>query len=323
MGQSTSNNTIDELKNLTLKGVVPQNKELGRGAFGVVYVVKYGRVVCAAKKIHPALTENVTPEQKQEIQNNFVRECLCGNSIDHPNIVRFLGIYYPSRRSLPDMVFELMDTSLTSYVKSNKSKIAFETKVSILYDISVGLSYLHNHKPVILHRDLSPNNVMLTSDLMAKIGDLGMAKIVRADSKQIKSTLTTNPGTLDFMSPEASIEEPMYGTPIDVFSFGAVALHVLSEEWPKPSVHNIKNPTTKQLVALSEVERRQKYLDKISDNATVLRKMVEQCLGNEPDVRPSMHVVSTIIEPVKVNLSRSNMSCDHLCINKYSNWVMK
>ena len=76
MGQSTSNNTIDELKNLTLKGVVPQNKELGRGAFGVVYVVKYGRVVCAAKKIHPALTENVTPEQKQEIQNNFVRECL-------------------------------------------------------------------------------------------------------------------------------------------------------------------------------------------------------------------------------------------------------
>ena len=221
------------------------------------------------------------------------------------------------------MIFELMDTSLTSYVKSNKSKIAFETKVSILYDISVGLSYLHNHKPVILHRDLSPNNVMLTSDLMAKIGDLGMAKIVRADSKQIKSTLTTNPGTLDFMPPEASIEEPMYGTPIDVFSFGAVALHVLSEEWPKPSVHNIKNPTTKQLVALSEVERRQKYLDKISDNATVLRKMVEQCLDNEPDVRPSMHVVSTIIEPVKVNLSRSNMSCDHLCINKYSNWVMK
>ena len=302
MGQSSSN-TINELKDLNLKGVVPQgNKELGRGAYGVVYTVKYGGVICAAKRIHSILTENVTPEDKQKIKDNFIRECRCGSSIDHPNIVRFLGIYYPSKRSLPDMVFELMDTSLTSYVKNNKWNIAFVTKISILYDVTVGLSYLHNHKPVILHRDLSPNNVMLTRELVAKIGDLGVAKIIRADSKQTKSKLTTNPGTLDFMPPEASVEDPVYSTPIDIFSFGGVALHVLSEEWPKPSVHKIRDPTTKQLVALSEVERRHQYLDKIDGNATVLRAMVEQCLDDDPDGRPSIQMVSSIIQPLKVRI---------------------
>ena len=216
MGQSSGK--IDELKDLTLKGVVSQNKELGRGAYGVVYVVKYGKVYCAAKKLHPILTESVsTPDHKQEIQDKFIHECYCGRSINHPNIVRFLGIYYPSKNSLPDMIFELMDKSLTSFVKDNKSNIVFETKVSILYDVSVGLSYLHNHKPVILHRDLSPHNIMLTRDLVAKIGDLGVARIVQADSEETKSKLTTNPGTLDFMPPEASTEEPVYSTPIDVF----------------------------------------------------------------------------------------------------------
>ena len=302
MGQASSNK-IDELNDLTLNGVVPQNVELGRGAYGVVYTVKHDGIVCAAKRIHSILTDNVSPREKQERKDNFVRECLYGSSIDHPNIVKFLGVYYPSSRcSLPDMVFELMATSLTVFVGSNKSMMAFETKLSILYDVSVGLSYLHNRQPVILHRDLSSNNIMLTDKLVAKIGDLGVAKIIRADSKQTRSKLTGNPGTLHFMPPEASIEEPVYSTPIDVFSFGCVALHVLSEEWPKPSVQKIRDPITKRLVALSEVERRQQYLDKITGNATVLKQMVRRCLDDDPDGRPSIQVVSSIIEPLKVRV---------------------
>ena len=67
--------------------------------------------------------------------------------------------------------------------------------------------------------------------------------MIRADSKQTKSRLTTAPGTLHFMPPEA---DPVYGTPVDVFSFAGVALHLFSEEWPTPTSQVKKDPMTKK-----------------------------------------------------------------------------
>ena len=77
---------IPELKDVTLKGVLPLNDELGRGAYGSVFTVKHGDVVCAAKKIHPILIESVTDEEKQRIKDDFICECLCCSSIRHPTL---------------------------------------------------------------------------------------------------------------------------------------------------------------------------------------------------------------------------------------------
>ena len=293
---------IPELKDVTLKGVTVLNVELGRGAYGNVFAVKYGGVVCAAKKVHPILIENVGDEEKEKIKDDFIRECLCCSSIQHTNIVQFVGVFYPAsdQYGLPVMVMELMETSLTKFVEQNKSQIAIQTKISILHDVSVGLSFLHNRKPQILHRDLSSNNVMLTSQPVAKIGDLGVAKVVHADNKQTKSKLTTAPGTQHFMPPEALVDNPVYGSPIDVFSFGGIALHVFSEEWPSPLCCKMRDPVTNKLLALTEAERRQQYLDKMTGKAAELRKMVEQCLDDNPDERPLIQEVSAIIEPFKV-----------------------
>jgi len=304
MGQAAVKE-IEELKDFTLKGVVPLNQELGRGAYGSVFTVKYNGVVYAAKKIHSILThEDVSLAEREAIKSDFIQECICCSGIRHPNIVKFLGVYYPESVScLPVMVMELMHVSLTKFVQNNKSNIAFGKKVSILYDISFGLSFLHNRKPPILHRDLSPNNIMLTSKLVAKIGDLGVAKVVRADSRQTRDKLKLTravPGTPDFMPPEVLEVNSLYGTPIDVFSFGGIALYVFSEEWPTPSALKQKDPVNKKMVTLTEAERRQKYLDKMTNEAAELRKMVEQCLDDDPDERPPIQEVSTIIEPLRV-----------------------
>ena len=300
--ESVKRDPIQELKDVTLRGVVPLNEELGRGAYGCVFTVKYHGIFLAAKRIHPILLENVSIEETQRLKDDFIRECLCCSSIQHPNIVKFVGVYYPSAHcSFPVMVMELMSSSLTLFVKDNKSKITFSQKISLLHDVSLGLNFLHNHKPLILHRDLSPNNVMLTEQLVAKIGDLGVAKVVRADNRQTKSKLTTAPGTVHFMPPEALVEDnPVYGTSIDVFSFGGIVLHVFSEEWPTPSGQKMMDPATKKLIALSEAERRQQYLDKMTSEAAKLRKVVEQCLNDDPDERPSIQEVSIIIESFKV-----------------------
>ena len=79
------------------------------------------------------------------------------------------------------------------------------------------MSHLHARRPAVVHRDLSSNNVLLSGKghFVVKISDLGTAKMIRADSKQTKSRLTTAPGTLHFMPPEALEEDdPVYGTPV-------------------------------------------------------------------------------------------------------------
>ena len=309
MDEAKAGVEIQELKDVTLKGVVVLNEKLGRGSYGSVFTVKYNGRVCAAKKIHPILTdEEVSAADKQAIKNDFIRECLCCSSIRHPNIVQFLGVFFdPSEDlSLPIMVMELMDASLKMFVENNKSTIAFEKKISILHDVSLGLSFLHKRKPPILHRDLSPNNVMLTSQLMAKIGDLGVAKVVRADSWQTRNKLRLTravPGTQDFMPPEVMDVDSLYGTPIDVFSFGGIALYVFGEEWPTPGALKQRDPTSKKMVTLTEAERRQQYLDKMTGKAAGVRQMVEQCLDDDPDERPSIQEVSMTIESFKVRIT--------------------
>ena len=198
-----------------------------------------------------------------------------------------------------------MHTSLTKFIANNKSNISFGKKISILHDASQGLSFLHNHKPQILHRDLSPSNIMLTSKLVAKIGDLGVAKVVWAGSKETISKLQQTRAvsrTPDFMPPEVMEVNAVYGTPIDVFSLGGIALHVFIEEWPTPSGQIMTDPVTEELVALNEPKWRQKYLDKMTSKAVVLRETVEQCLSNNPKKHPLIQEVSAFIETVKVSI---------------------
>ena len=193
---------------------------------------------------------------------------------------------------LPVMVMEMMADSLTSFVEKHE-KIPVHVKYSVVHDVSLGLCYLHNHDPPIVHRDLSPNNVLLTAHHVAKISDLGVAKVIRADSRK---TMTKAPGTVDFMPPECLDDTPEYGPPMDVFSFGGVMLHTFNQKWPSPSKQVQFDPKTRKRVALSEVERRQQCLDKMIGEAEVLRRLVEECLDDDPAVRPTIASVCEWIQ---------------------------
>ena len=94
------------------------------------------------------------------------------------------------------MLLEKMPDSVTSLIEKHDN-IPLMVKLSILYDVSLGLRYLHNHNPVVLHRDLTPNNILVTSQLEAKITDLGIAKVMTTAGGT--KTLTKVPGTSVFM----------------------------------------------------------------------------------------------------------------------------
>ena len=311
-----SNTFNDQLKGrkLALEDVIPEDKELGHGAFGKVFTVNYLGTRYAAKEILPHLLDKSSPEEKKKIQDNFMRECHRSSLACHPNIVQFIGVYYKEESDLPIMVMELLDMELTSFIEKNQSKIAVKTKLSILHDVSLGLSYLHGSRPAIIHRDLSSNNVLLTSHLVAKISDLGMARIISADGK-IK--WTTGPGTRPFMPPEAMVNNPVYGIPVDVFSFAGITLHLFSEEWPALGPEKIRDPDTNMLLALSEVQRRQQYLDTMTVEAAVLKEMVLQCLDDDPNRRPPIQEVSKMIKSLKVMAINTANYTVCKCISNY------
>ena len=174
--------------------------------------------------------------------------------------------------------------------------IPINVKLTILDEVCLGLRYLHSRNPPIVHRDLTPNNILLGYHLEAKITDLGVAKVEKSDNQK---TMTKIPGTPDFMPPEALSTRPVYGPSLDVFSFGGVILNVTTQLWPQPTDRTQCNPNTNVWEVVSEAKRRQQYLDKMTRSAAHLKPLAISCLDDNPKNRPDVAEVSIQIKKIK------------------------
>ena len=175
-------------------------------------------------------------------------------------------------------------------------------KLSILHDVSLGLRYLHGHNPPIVHRDLTPNNILVTPHLEAKITDLGVAKMMMTGNRR---TMTKTPGNSVFIPPKALDDKPVYGPPLDVFSFGGVILHIASRQWPSPKSWSEFDPKTEKRVILSsEVERRQQYIDMMTGSDADLKPLAMSCLEDIARLRPPAADMSERIKMMKEEYSK-------------------
>ena len=299
----------DEFQELILHNVETLDRELGRGAYGRVYEVKYCGETYAAKEPHVLLVDGA--EGGQQTIQSFLKECRRCSELRHPNIVQFLGVYYPVglgqaiNSRLPAMVMERMACNLTSFV--TQRSIPVDTKFSIITDVACGLNYLHNLHPPIIHRDLTPNNVLMANNNMegnvAKIADFGVSKVIQAGGKN-----TMVPGHIDFMPPEAQKAGPNYNCSLDIFSFAGIILHTFTQQWPTPSNPTEFDAKTGKMNAFTEKERRMKYIDLMTGEAgAVLRPLVEKCLDMNPDERPS---ITTLQE--RINYRGASLDEVHL-----------
>ena len=260
-------------------------RELGRGAYGQIFEVEYEGSLCAAKKLHPALFNK---DELQKIKENFIKACRTWKSLCDPHIVQLMKVCNDpvmGRSALPVIVMEKMQLSLRGLVEKYDN-IPLFAKTSILNDVCLGLRYLHSHNPPIVHQDLTPNNVLLTCNLKAKISDMGVAKVLQRDTK----TTTEVSGTVDFMPPESLTKKPCHEPSSDVFSFGAIVLYTITQMWPKPAKINSERKS------MSEVERRQDYITKMTGGAANLQSLVVKCLDNDPTERPTIVEVSATIK---------------------------
>ena len=176
----------------------------------------------------------------------------------------------------------------------NHSIIEWDKKLSILNDVCRGLHYLHTRNPPIVHRDLTPNNILLCSHLRAKITDLGIAITLRATDTK----LTKAPGTADFMPPECVADDPVYGLPLDMFSFGGIILYLCVQQWPSLTSY-VQFDCDGNKRYLTELERRQQHLDEITGDYKDFKPLVISCLDDNPKNRPLVGEALMEIKQVK------------------------
>ncbi len=267
-----------EFEQFELVGSIITENEFGRGSYAVVLELRYQGLKCAGKKLYQVLYETGIGHAARR----YLEECRLLSQTRHPNIVQFLGVCFEEGSQFPILVMEFLPTNLTSCLE-RYGILPAEISFSILHDVSLGLVYLHCQTPAVIHRDLSANNVLLSTNMTAKISDLGVARIVNLTPQQ---RMTETPGTQAYMPPEVMVADPQYGVSVDEFSFGALMVHVFTAEWPAPKIgpNRVDPANPRKVIAVTEFERREYFIRKIGDHP--LLNLIRMCLSNNPDFRP-------------------------------------
>uniref|UniRef100_A0ACD5ZCF2 Uncharacterized protein n=1 Tax=Avena sativa TaxID=4498 RepID=A0ACD5ZCF2_AVESA len=212
---------------------------LGQGGFGVVYkgVLQNGEMVAVKKLLQPM--PNFLKQFKNEI-DLLVR-------FRHPNIVRLIGYCYETQnvhmdyngkyifaevtQSLLCLEF-LPKGSLDAYISDESCGLDWRTRYTIIEGICNGLQYLHEQGEPIIHMDLKPANILLTDNMVPKVTDFGLSRLL--DQQQTMCTLITT-GTRGYMPPEY-IQGGTITPMSDIFSLGVIILELVTGHRDYPDV---------------------------------------------------------------------------------------
>jgi len=187
-------------------------KELGKGAFGSVFIVKRKEDT----KIYAMKRVKISQLNTKE-RENALNEVRILASLNHPNIVGYKEAFYEEDSRTLNIVMEFADDGdlETKIQKNVKSKNLFGEKEiwNCLCQILQGLKYLHENK--IMHRDLKCANIFLMKNGCVKLGDLNVSKIVKM------GMCSTQTGTPYYASPEVWADKP-YDYKSDIWSVGCI-----------------------------------------------------------------------------------------------------
>ena len=195
------------------------------------------------------------------------------------------------KTSLPVFVMEKMHNSLRGLVE-DCTDIPMNITLSILNDVCLGLQYLHTRNPSIVHRNLTPNNILLCYHFKAKISDIGIVNIPLTTDTQASSQASKMRAFL----PLNSLTSTINTLSLDVFSFGGVILYIATNYWPQLTSFDADSDKS---IAVTELQQCQQYLDKMAEGYTKLKPLVVSCLDDNSEKRPSVAQVITKVKKVK------------------------
>ncbi|CBJ33300.1 serine/threonine-specific protein kinase-like protein [Ectocarpus siliculosus] len=198
----------------------PDSAIVGRGGFGPVFRGRFMGEDVAVKRLDGYGLQGLP---------NFLKEVQVLTTCRHEHLVPLLGICVDPT---PMLVYPFVGQSLEWHLREpqRRAAIGWRTRLSVALSISKGLQYLHQPqagawgKPVIVHRDVKTENILMDSNLRARLSDVGIARQLDGAGSEASTRLI---GTWGYIDPE--YQETGVLTPAsDVYSLGVVFLELLT-----------------------------------------------------------------------------------------------
>ncbi|XP_077248952.1 uncharacterized protein LOC143888426 isoform X1 [Tasmannia lanceolata] len=257
---------------------------LSEGGFGSVYK---GRLKNGQK-----ITVKQHKDASMQREKEFKSEVRVLSTAIHENVVKLLGSCSEGNQRL--LVYEFVcNGSLDKHLSEHSPRpLSWTDRMKLAVGAAEGLNYLHEKN--IIHRDMRPNNILVTHDYEPLLGDFGLAKTLQEGLDHSSDTPVV--GTFGYLAPEYA-ESGKVSKKTDVYSFGMVLLQLITGRMTTD-----KTLGEKSLVGWARpLLKERKYHDlidsKIVDSHDVhqlfwMVRVAEKCLSKDPDKRPPMEKVN-------------------------------
>ncbi|OIT01148.1 PREDICTED: L-type lectin-domain containing receptor kinase IV.1-like [Nicotiana attenuata] len=269
------------------------NELLGCGGFGRVYrgILPNSALEIAVKK--------VSHESKQGLRE-FVAEIVSIGRLRHRNLVPLLG--YCRRKGELLLVYECMPNGSLDKFLYDKPRCAlnWNQRFRVIKGVASALVYLHEEwEQVVIHRDVKASNVLLDSELNAKLGDFGLARLYDHGSDPLTTHVV---GTVGYLAPEQT-RTGKATTCSDVYGFGAFLLEVACGRRPiDPRVADEDIVLVDYVFScwtrgdILEAIDQNLGNDYVKEEVELVLKLGLVCSQTEPAARPSMRQVLLYLE---------------------------
>lgn len=273
-----------------------EERKLAEGAYGLLYRGKWRGETVAVKVLR---TDEVVLSERVAIFQEFRKEVSIMAELKHPNLVELKG--YCFAENVVAMVMEFMECGdLYSLIQDKGRNYPTATSLKLSYDIAMGLHFLHNLTPPVVHRDLKPPNVLLSGvkgdnydNAIAKVCDFGLS------TRQYLHTLK-----------ERAVETPMWVAPeilaggqysraSDVYSYGIIVYEIFVRKTPFEELDfRFLNQLEEQIIAGARPD-----LSTLRQSLPEVARLIEDCWQPEPEKRPTF---SDVVERLMTIIAARN-----------------
>ncbi len=249
-------------------------EELGKGAMGIVFLARdplIGRLV-ALKTFR--LGFSAGDRDIEQFRARFIREAQSAGILSHPGIVTIHDVVERSEEGIAFIAMEYVRGTNLKALLQGDAPLELAFVADVVTQIAAALDYAHAHG--VIHRDVKPANIMLTSDGKVKITDFGIARLDSSNLTQEGQLL----GTPNYMAPEQVMGKDVDHR-ADLFSLGVVLYEMLTGHKPF-SGENLTQVSHK--IVYEPFTPAEQY---VRDLPSALRTVLEKALAKSPDSRYS------------------------------------